>query len=66
MNTLTFILTKPVPLASAHHLINVLPVRVAAGFPSPAEDHAVQRIDLIAQLISTLRRPFYCACVANL
>ena len=51
MNTLTFILTKPVPLASAHHLINVLPVRVAAGFPSPAEDHAVQRIDLMAQLI---------------
>jgi DNA polymerase V len=28
-----------------------LPGRVAAGFPSPAEDHQVQRVDLMAQLI---------------
>ena len=28
-----------------------MPARVAAGFPSPAEDHAVQRLDLMAELI---------------
>ena len=43
--------STPVPISVAQHLINVLPARVAAGFPSPAEDHAVQRIDLMAQLI---------------
>ena len=32
-------------------LVSALPCRVAAGFPSPAEDHAVQRVDLMAQLI---------------
>ena len=32
-------------------LIQALPARVAAGFPSPADDHAVQRLDLMQQLI---------------
>jgi DNA polymerase V len=32
-------------------LFSPLPCRVAAGFPSPADDHAVQRVDLMAQLI---------------
>ena len=32
-------------------LVSALPCRVAAGFPSPADDHAVQRVDLMAQLI---------------
>jgi DNA polymerase V len=32
-------------------LISAFPCRVAAGFPSPADDHAVQRVDLMAQLI---------------
>lgn len=41
----------PVPLTQVPTLVNVLPCRIAAGFPSPAEDHAVQRIDLMAQLI---------------
>ena len=31
--------------------VQALPAHVAAGFPSPAEDHAVQRIDLMAELI---------------
>ena len=31
--------------------VQSLPARVAAGFPSPAEDHQVQRVDLMAQLI---------------
>ena len=31
--------------------VQALPAKVAAGFPSPAEDHQVQRVDLMAQLI---------------
>ena len=31
--------------------VQSLSARVAAGFPSPAEDHQVQRVDLMAQLI---------------
>jgi DNA polymerase V len=42
---------QPLPLSSVPHLLQMLPHRIAAGFPSPAEDHAVQRIDLMAQLI---------------
>ena len=51
MHTLHSIQSHPVPLLAAQHLISVLPAKVAAGFPSPAEDHAVQRVDLMAQLI---------------
>jgi hypothetical protein len=51
MNTLQSLQTQPVALASAQHFLNVLPATVAAGFPSPAEDHAVQRVDLMEQLI---------------
>ena len=42
---------QPVPLSQVSTLVSVLPGRVAAGFPSPADDHAVQRVDLMAQLI---------------
>jgi DNA polymerase V len=31
--------------------VNALPCRITAGFPSPAEDHVVQRVDLMAQLM---------------
>ena len=31
--------------------VQALSAKVAAGFPSPAEDHQVQRVDLMAQLI---------------
>lgn len=34
-----------------HAPLQLLPARIAAGFPSPADDHAVQRIDLMEQLI---------------
>jgi DNA polymerase V len=44
-------LDQPVALTMLPTLVSVLPCRVAAGFPSPAEDHAVQRVDLMAQLI---------------
>lgn len=41
----------PTPLAHVPVWVNALPCRVAAGFPSPANDHAVKRIDLMDQLI---------------
>jgi len=44
-------LSQPLPLAFTPLLLQMPPARVAAGFPSPAEDHAVQRIDLMAQLV---------------
>ena len=42
---------KPLPLTDAPGWVNALPCSVAAGFPSPAEDHMVKRIDLMEQLI---------------
>ncbi len=42
----------PLPLVEDSSLwVQALPAKVAAGFPSPAEDHQVQRVDLMAQLI---------------
>lgn len=41
----------PQALAGGPCWVQSLPGRVAAGFPSPAEDHQVQRVDLMAQLI---------------
>jgi DNA polymerase V len=51
MSLATFPLDHPVALSLTPALVSVLPCRVAAGFPSPAEDHAVQRVDLMAELI---------------
>lgn len=42
---------SPVLLPEAPVWINKLPCWVQAGFPSPAEDHIVQRVDLMSQLI---------------
>jgi DNA polymerase V len=44
-------LNSPVLLSEAPVWINQLPCWVQAGFPSPAEDHIVQRVDLMNQLI---------------
>ena len=51
MKTQNIDLSKPVLLAQGPAWVNELPCHVRAGFPSPAEDHMVQRIDLMAQLI---------------
>jgi len=51
MNLATLPLDQPVALSLIPTLVSLLPCRVAAGFPSPADDHAVQRVDLMAQLI---------------
>lgn len=44
--------SDPLPLTAGPAWVNAFPASVAAGFPSPAEDHLVQRIDLMAQLIA--------------
>ena len=44
-------LSIPCALDDAPAWVLSLPGSVSAGFPSPAEDHAVKRIDLMAQLI---------------
>jgi DNA polymerase V len=44
-------LNTPVPISQAPLWVNALPCRITAGFPSPAEDHVVQRVDLMAQLM---------------
>lgn len=41
----------PQVLGNGPWWVQSLPARVAAGFPSPADDHQVQRVDLMAQLI---------------
>ena len=41
----------PFPISHLPIWVNALPCRVAAGFPSPAEDHAIKRVDLMEQLI---------------
>ena len=51
MSLVTLDLAIPILLAHAPAWVNALPCRVAAGFPSPAEDHAVKRLDLMKQLI---------------
>lgn len=47
----TLDLHTPVPISQAPLWVNALPCRITAGFPSPAEDHVVQRVDLMAQLM---------------
>lgn len=44
-------LSTPQPLPPDPLLVNAFPASVQAGFPSPAEDHQVERIDLMNQLI---------------
>jgi len=51
MKTQTIDLSTPVLLALGPAWVNEIPCHVQAGFPSPAEDHMVQRVDLMVQLI---------------
>ena len=51
MQSETLDLATPILLSEAPVWINELPCCVQAGFPSPAEDHMVQRVDLMTQLI---------------
>lgn len=51
MSLATIHLDQPVAFSLIPTLVSAFPGRVTAGFPSPAEDHAAQRIDLMAELI---------------
>lgn len=53
MNFATITFEQPIGPTPTPILISVLPCWVAAGFLSPAEDHAAQRVDLMAQLIKS-------------
>lgn len=52
MNSIGLHALSPVPLASTALVLPLVGTSVHAGFPSPAEDYAVQRIDLNAILIT--------------
>jgi len=41
----------PVPVPTLPLWVQSVSVSVAAGFPSPAEDHQVERLDLMKQLV---------------
>ena len=60
MDTVALPYLQPVPLASAPVWLQAARVSVAAGFPSPAEDHQVERIELVSQLV---RHPQATFCV---
>ena len=46
----------PQVLGNGPWWVQSLPDRVAAGFPSPADDHQVQRVDLMAQLMREIHQ----------
>lgn len=60
MDTAALPYLQPVPLSSAPVWLQAARVSVAAGFPSPAEDHQVERIELVSQLV---RHPQATFCV---
>ena len=43
--------SEPAPLPAGGWPVSALDVRIAAGFPSPAEDHAGKRIDVLEHLV---------------
>ena len=49
----------PVPVPIAPVWLQAASVSVAAGFPSPAEDHQVERIELMSQLVRHPQATFF-------
>jgi len=49
----------PVPVPMAPVWLQAASVSVAAGFPSPAEDHQVERIELMSQLVRHPQATFF-------
>lgn len=49
----------PVLVPAAPLWVNVAQISVVAGFPSPAEDHLVERIDLMKQLVRHPQATFF-------
>ena len=59
MSTNTLPPFKPMPVSMAPVWVYGADVRVAAGFPSPAEDHQIDRIELMSQLVKHPLATFY-------
>ena len=51
--------STPVPVPLAPVWVQAARVSVQAGFPSPAEDHQVDRIELMSQLVKHPQATFY-------
>ena len=49
----------PVPVSMVPVWVQAARVSVQAGFPSPAEDHQVDRIELMSQLVKHPQATFY-------
>jgi len=49
----------PLPVSMAPVWVQAARVSVPAGFPSPAEDHQVDRIELMSQLVKHPQATFY-------
>lgn len=52
-------LLQPIPVSMTPLWLKAARLSVAAGFPSPAEDHQVERIELMAQLVKHPQATFY-------
>lgn len=50
---------QPISVSMAPLWLKAARLSVAAGFPSPAEDHQVERIELMAQLVKHPQATFY-------
>lgn len=59
MNLTTLPPFIPVPVPLAPVWVQAASVSVAAGFPSPADDHQVERIELMSQLVKHPQATFY-------
>lgn len=51
--------STPLPVSMAPVWLQAARLSVAAGFPSPAEDHQVERIELMNQLVKHPQATFY-------
>ena len=59
MNLATLPSFIPVPVPPTPVWVQAASVSVPAGFPSPAEDHQVDRIELMSQLVKHPQATFY-------
>ncbi|NVO05248.1 MAG: translesion error-prone DNA polymerase V autoproteolytic subunit [Rhodoferax sp.] len=50
--------SEPTPLPQGGWPVSALDVRIAAGFPSPAEDHSGKRIDVLEHLVKHPQAPY--------
>ena len=56
---------QPLPVSMAPVWLQAARLSVAAGFPSPAEDHQVERIELMSQLVRHPQATFYIRIAGN-